>query len=149
MAHLAIVNFLNKEYTMAMRRTRTTTRRPATRRARTIRKVSRPWAKQEMAFMRKFYSKYETAWVARQLGRTVYSIRYKAVDLGIRKASPTVWRGHKGTSNAFKASCKGNWQRKTTSRWNKPAKRTTRSKTWRASTARRKTRTAARRKTRR
>lgn len=149
MVHLAIVNYSNKEYTMAMRRTRTTTRRSATRRSHTIHKVSRPWAKEEMSFMRKYYSKFETAWVAHQLGRTVYSIRYKAVDLGIRKASPTVWRGNKGNSNAFKASCKGTWSRKTTSRWNKPAKRNTHSKSWRASTARRKTRTTARRKTRR
>lgn len=134
---------------MAMRRTRTTTRRPATRRSHAMRKVSRPWAKEEMTFMRKFYSKYETAWVARQLHRTVYSIRYKAVDLSIRKASPTVWRGHKGSTNAFKACCKGNWPRKGTGRLNKPANRHNRSKTWRASTARRKTRTSARRKIRR
>jgi len=149
MTHLVIVNFSNKEYTMAMRRTRTTTRRPATRRSHATRKVSRPWAKEEMAFMRKFYSKYETAWVARQLGRTVYSIRYKAVDLGIRKASPTVWRGHKGSPNAFKTANKGAWSRTSTSRRNKTTKRTTRSKTWRASTTRRTTRRTARRKTRR
>ena len=139
---------------MAMRKTRTTTRKTTTRKAATrrnkpVRKVSRPWTRHEMSFMRKYYRKFETAWVARQLGRTVYSIRYKAVDLGIRKASPTVWRGNKGSSNAFKASCKGTWSRKTTSRMTKPANRNTRSKTWRASTTKRKTRTAARRKTRR
>ncbi len=96
---------------MAIRRTKTrrtpTTRRPATRKAAprksSPRKVSRPWTRAEMSFMRKYYRRYETAWCARQLGRTVYSVRYKAVDLSLKKASPSVWRGNKGPSNAFKA----------------------------------------------
>ncbi len=96
---------------MAIRKTKTrrasTTRKPATRKAATrktaTRKVSRPWTRAEMSFMRKYYRKFETAWCARQLGRTVYSVRYKAVDLSLKKASPSVWRGNKGPSNAFKA----------------------------------------------
>lgn len=96
---------------MAIRKTKTrrasTTRKPATRKAATrktaTRKVSRPWTRAEMSFMRKYYRKFETAWCARQLGRTVYSVRYKAVDLSLKKASPSVWRGNKGPANAYKA----------------------------------------------
>lgn len=78
----------------------TTTRRASSR------KSSTPWTRSEMAFMRKFYRNYETAWVARQVGRTVYSVRYKAVDLGIKKASPSVWRGNRGNTGAFKSFAK-------------------------------------------
>ncbi len=89
------------------RRASTSRRKPATRKAATRksapRKVSRPWTRAEMSFMRKYYRRFETAWCARQLGRTVYSVRYKAVDLSLKKASPSVWRGNKGPSNAFKA----------------------------------------------
>jgi hypothetical protein len=48
--------------------------------------------------MRKYYRNNETSWVARQLGRTVYSVRYKACDLNIRKARPSVWKGNTGVS---------------------------------------------------
>lgn len=124
---------------MVTRKTRTT--RTATKRH-SAAKVSRPWSSQECAFMRKFYRRFETAWVARQLGRTVYSVRYKAVDLSLKKATPSVWRGNKGAANAFKASTA--MKRKTTGR---PAtRRTTRSKTWRAST-RKTTRTSRTRRT--
>ena len=49
-----------------------------------------------MSFMRKYYRKFETAWIARQLGRTVYSVRYKAVDMSISKANPSVWKHRLG-----------------------------------------------------
>jgi len=52
--------------------------------------------------MRKYYKSYETSWIARQLGRTVYSVRYKAVDLSLKKASPSVWKGNRGSNNAFR-----------------------------------------------
>jgi len=58
----------------------------------------RPWSTQEISFMRKFYRVNETKWVARQLGRTVYSVRYKASSLSIKKANPSVWKGNKGTN---------------------------------------------------
>ncbi len=59
---------------------------------------NRPWNTKEVSFLRKFYRNNETTWVARQLGRTVYSVRYKASSLNICKANPTVWRGCKGTT---------------------------------------------------
>lgn len=85
---------------MPVRKTNVRRARP-TRKA-SSRKVSRPWTRDEIAFMRKYYRGYETAWVARQLGRTVYSVRYKAVDLSIKKASPKVWKGRTGAPNSFR-----------------------------------------------
>jgi hypothetical protein len=99
---------------MAMRRTSYRTRRANWPRRSPSRRVARPWTREEIAFMRKFYRNYETAWIARQLGRTVYSVRYKAVDLNIRKASPTVWKGHTGSPKAF------NWP--SPKRWNQPSR---------------------------
>lgn len=84
---------------MATRRTssnrRRTTRRPITRRAS---RGGSQWTPQEITFMRKYYRNNETAWVARQLGRTVYSVRYKASDLSIRKSRPSQWRGNTGVT---------------------------------------------------
>ena len=97
---------------MAMRRTRTARR--AVPRRRTTFRNARPWTREEIAFMRKFYRTYETAWVARQLGRTVYSVRYKAVDLNIKKASPSVWRGNTGNKNAFYSFAPGHRRTGTT-----------------------------------
>jgi len=116
------------------RTTRATTRRASTRRTTTRSKVQRPWSKEEMAFMRKFYRRYETAWIAKQLGRSVYSVRYKAVDMNLKKANPSVWRGNTGSANAFRKTAKGRKpaarrtaKRRTTSRkgW-KATQRTTR-----------------------
>ncbi|UCG60345.1 MAG: hypothetical protein JSV52_08390 [Candidatus Zixiibacteriota bacterium] len=126
---------------MARRKTRTS--RKAVRRSR---KACRPWSREEIAFMRKWYRRYETAWVARQLGRSVYSVRYKAVDLNIRKAKPSIWKGQKGPVNAFR---KTSW-RKPTSRKTASRRRTSRSRSWRATSRRRTTRRARpRRKARR
>ena len=139
---------------MAIRKTRTRrstvrTRKAAPRKTTRTRKVARPWSREEMAFMRKYYRRFETAWCARQLGRTVYSVRYKAVDLSLKKASPSVWRGNKGPANAFKAYGKST-TRKTT---RKAATRRTTSpkRSWRASTTKKRTprKAVARRKTRR
>ena len=85
---------------MATRKPQRKARRAAS--PRKTRRVARPWTREEIAFMRKYYRKYETTWCARQLGRTVYSVRYKAVDLNIQKASPSVWRGNRGPVNAFR-----------------------------------------------
>ena len=54
-------------------------------------KVTRVWTAQEITFLRKFYRNHETCWVAGQLGRTVYSVRYKASVLSIRKTNPSNW----------------------------------------------------------
>jgi len=71
---------------------RAVTRRPVARRTRRASNGGNVWTRQEISFMRKHYRKYPTAWIARQLGRTVYSVRYKASDLSIKKARPSVWR---------------------------------------------------------
>ncbi len=71
------------------RRTRKASPRPhATRYG----KTARPWTREEINFLRKYYRNHDTSWCARQLGRTVYSIRYKASDLSIRKTSPSHWK---------------------------------------------------------
>jgi hypothetical protein len=84
--------------------------------------------------MRKFYRKFETAWVARQMGRSVYSVRYKAVDLGIKKASPSIWKGNRGSNNAFQG-----WKpaRKSNSRQNTTTRRNNRTRTWQANSRKR------------
>jgi len=115
------------------RRSTRTTRRNWTRRS-SRRKVSRPWTREEMAFMRKYYRNYETSWVARQLGRTVYSVRYKAVDLHIRKANPSVWKGNRGANNAFRQPTS---RRKPQSTPRRRTARRSNKRTWRASTTRR------------
>ena len=120
---------------MATRKTKTRSRRAVTRRTTSYRRAARggnPWSREEIAFLRRNYRKYETAWVARQLGRTVYSVRYKASDLNIRKAKPTVWRGNTGgnVKPFFKSTTRRSKpaKRRPTSRrtrWAKPAKRRT------------------------
>ena len=130
------------------RPTRHSTRRPARR------KATRPWSPSECAFMRKYYRSHETKWVARQMGRTVYSVRYKAVDLNIKKSKPSVWKGNKGPKTAFKrfgGSTKAG--RKSTAR-RRPTRRsgfrsTARRRTTRKSSARRKTRKSSARRKRR
>jgi len=126
---------------MPTRKTRTA-RSSVPRRRATQRKVSRPWSREEIAFMRKFYRKFETSWIARQLGRTVYSVRYKASDLSIKKANPNVWKGNKGSRNAFSQFApKTGSRRRPTSRTTK-SRRTTKRRTYRAKTNNRRTRKA-------
>lgn len=55
-------------------------------------KMARVWSPQEITFLRKYYRFHDTTWVARQLGRTVYSVRYKASNLNIRKSNPSNWK---------------------------------------------------------
>lgn len=125
---------------MATRKTRTG-RTSVPRRSASQRKVARPWTREEIAFMRKYYRKFETTWVARQLGRTVYSVRYKAVDLNIKKANPSVWKGNKGTNNAFRpATPKRATSRKSSkSSRTQKSRRTTSKRRWAASTTRKTT----------
>jgi hypothetical protein len=128
---------------MAYRKTKRSWRKPTSRRT-TIRRRSKsgsPWSREEIAFLRKNYRYNETKWVARQLGRSVYSVRYKASDLSIRKANPSSWKGHTGNKKTSRPSSR--WTRKpaqrrrTTSRtrWAKTTRRTTRKpakrKNWR------------------
>ncbi len=123
---------------MATRKTRTG-RTSVPRRRASQRKVARPWTREEIAFMRKYYRKFETTWVARQLGRTVYSVRYKAVDLNIKKANPSVWKGNKGNKNAFRPTTPKRATSRKTSRSTKKTRRTTSKRRWAASTTRRRT----------
>lgn len=114
---------------MATRKTNTA-RRAVSRRRTSPRKVTKQWSSQEIQFMRKYYRQYETSWIARQLGRTVYSVRYKACTLNIKKANPNVWKGNKGTKNAWNSfSPKGS--RPTTSRTTR-SRRTTKTGQWKA-----------------
>jgi hypothetical protein len=116
---------------MAIRKTRSrrTTRRATTRRTTPRRSAKRggsPWTRQEIAFLRKNYRKNETAWVARKLGRTVYSVRYKASDLKIRKANPSTWKAKPATKKSTRMS-KPRRKPASRTRWaKKPARRTTR-----------------------
>jgi len=92
---------------MAARKSRSRTRRVVTRRRvtrspRRNAKGGNVWSRQDIAFMRKYYRNNETSWVARQLGRTVYSVRYKASDLSIKKSPPSIWRGNHGVTTAKK-----------------------------------------------
>lgn len=113
--------------------------RKKTRRAAPRRKVAsrvvRPWSREEVAFMRKYYRKFETSWIARQLGRTVYSVRYKAVDLSIKKANPSIWRGNVGTKNAFRPTKPRTTTRKITRK--ATTRRTTRTRSYKASAPKR------------
>ncbi|MFQ5500271.1 MAG: hypothetical protein ACE5FH_11440 [Candidatus Zixiibacteriota bacterium] len=135
---------------MAMRRTKWGTRRTTSTRTSRTRggNINRPWSTSEMAFMRKFYRKFETAWVARQLGRTVYSVRYKAVDLCIKKAAPSIWKGNRGASNAFSSFNKGRGGTMKTNRTT-TKRRTPSTRSWRATSKKRTSRkSTTRRRTR-
>jgi hypothetical protein len=95
---------------MATRKFRTTPRRNhrcATPRrhttTRSYKQGGRPWSREEIAFMRKYYRNNETKWCARQLGRTVYSVRYKASSLSIKKSNPSNWKGNTGTYRPTKS----------------------------------------------
>ncbi|UCD57554.1 MAG: hypothetical protein JSV16_00135, partial [Candidatus Hydrogenedentota bacterium] len=79
------------------------------------------------AFMRKYYRNYETAWIARQLGRSVYSVRYKAVDLHLKKANPSVWKGNTGSPQAFNR----NWRKRSNFPRTPRRSRPRRTRTWR------------------
>lgn len=127
---------------MAFRKSRTT--RSSVRRS-TRGRSTRPWTRGECAFMRKYYRNHETKWVARQMGRTVYAVRYKAVDLCITKAQPSVWKGNKGSKNAF---ARFGGSTTPAGRHTKPSRRTSRTRTWGAA-SRRRTRTTRTSRTRR
>ena len=127
---------------MATRKTRTPKRRVASPKRRTRRGVSgTPWSKQEVAFMRKYYRNNETAWVARQLGRSVYSVRYKASDLNIKKAAPSIWRGNKGVTSVRKSKARPTKTRRAA------ARRTTTKRSWSAKNRTRKARATSKRRT--
>ncbi len=113
---------------MATRKFRSTQRRnyrPARRQhtTRWSKQGGRPWSREEIAFMRKYYRYNETSWVARQLGRTVYSVRYKASSLSIRKSNPSTWRGCKGTTQPQHT---GRYNRTPKTRWARSTRRTPR-----------------------
>jgi len=137
---------------MAARKSRTrarrvSTRRPATRKVRRASNGGNTWSRDEVAFMRKYYRVNETAWVARKLGRTVYSVRYKASDLNIKKSRPSIWRGNEGVTKAKSKAAKKT--RRPSTRKAYRAKSPRRSSTRRASTRRTKSRTTRRATSRR
>jgi hypothetical protein len=72
-----------------------------------------------MSFMRRHYRTNTTKWVARQLGRTVYSVRYKASSMRIRKANPSVWRNAQPTTRPTQRRRQPNWK----TRWAKTMRR--------------------------
>jgi hypothetical protein len=88
-------------------------------RTRTRSKGNRVWTREEIAFLRKYYRNHETQWVARQLGRTVYSVRYKASDLNIRKANPSSWKTPTRGKVSFGYKPSRRTRRTRTSRWSK------------------------------
>lgn len=96
--------------------------RPSVRRT-TARKVARVWTRQEISFLRKYYRFHDTSWCARQLGRTVYSVRYKASDLSIKKANPSKWKQAPKGKFAFGMTNRPTTRRKPTNR-----RKTTRTK---------------------
>ncbi|MFH1701304.1 MAG: hypothetical protein ABIE07_12040 [Candidatus Zixiibacteriota bacterium] len=97
---------------MATRR-KTRKVRPMVRRTR-VKKVARVWTREEISFLRKYYRFHDTSWCARQLGRTVYSVRYKACDLSIRKANPSNWKNPPKVKMAFGHKVTPTTRRKTT-----------------------------------
>ena len=104
---------------------RATTRSTASRKASTRRATSRKaaprrgvnggniWSSSDVAFMRKNYRTHSTAWCARQLGRTVYSVRYKASDLHIKKAKPSVWKDTPSRKKTTRRATKRSWSKST------------------------------------
>lgn len=118
---------------MAFKKNRHSTRRATSRTNRA--KGGRPWTRQDIAFLRKNYRNNATKWVARQLGRTAYSVRYKASSLSIKKAKPSIWRANTRTNRPsqqrFHNAPKMRWARsmRRTTRHARPRRRT-RSSRW-------------------
>jgi len=95
--------------------------RPNYRRFRTN-KVARVWTRDEIAFLRKYYRNHDTSWCARQLGRTVYSVRYKASNLNIRKVNPSMWKTPPKMKFVFGTTTKRTYTRKNVRRTKKPTR---------------------------
>ena len=107
-----------RKFRSTQRRNYRPTRRPHT--TRWSKQGGRPWTREEIAFMRKYYRYNETSWVARQLGRTVYSVRYKASSLSIRKSNPSNWRGNTGSTQPQHT---GRYNRTPKTRWARTTRR--------------------------
>ncbi len=60
----------------------------------TFTRGQKAWTKREEAVLRKYYRHMPTKWLERKLKRTAYSIRWRASQLQIRKARPTIWRAN-------------------------------------------------------
>ena len=128
---------------MAARKPRRRMSRVASRRTtprRTRGNGGNVWSREEIAFLRKYYKQYPTSWVARQLGRTAYAVRYKASDLSIKKSRPSVWRAN--SSNQPKTNWRQRNARQSSSRQTKWTRRPAR----RAQSRRRMTRKATSRR---
>lgn len=60
------------------------------------------WAKMEERFMRQYYGRYDSWWIAYQLSRTGEAIQKKAGRMGLRKARlRSVWLNHYGAPDAY------------------------------------------------
>jgi hypothetical protein len=99
-----------------VRKTRPNYRRPR------MSKIARVWTREEVAFLRKYYRNHDTSWCARQLGRTVYSVRYKASNLSIRKANPSMWQTPPKQKFVFGTAKKRPTTRKSVRRTKKPVR---------------------------
>ncbi len=102
--------------------TRRKTRKPRRSYRRPRSKMARVWTPQEISFLRKYYRNHDTSWVARQLGRTVYSVRYKASDLNIRKSNPSNWKTPPKNIMFFSPKKTRKTSRRRVSRSRKPAR---------------------------
>lgn len=71
------------------------------------------WAPIEVSFLRKFYRRYDTTWLAKQLKRTRYGVLHKAKRLGLTKVVGGSYKGNKGDRYAYRDFVAA----KTTARW--------------------------------
>lgn len=67
--------------------------------SRTKRKLTwkRPWSREDVKFLRKYYKYNDTKWIMRQLNRTRYAVRNQAQWWGLHKAKFTrLYLGNQG-----------------------------------------------------
>jgi hypothetical protein len=55
-----------------------------------------------LSFLRKFYRRYDTTWLAKQLKRTRYGVLHKAKRLGLIKVADGSYKGNKGDRYAYR-----------------------------------------------
>lgn len=78
------------------KRSKTTTPRQTSTTKGRSRGGNHEWSRGDIAFLRKYYRNWPTTWVANKLERTVYGVRFKASELNIKKALPSVWKKNLG-----------------------------------------------------
>ena len=60
------------------------------------------WAPIEVSFLRRFYRRHDTGWVAKQLKRTRYGVLHKAKRINLTKVADGSYKGHKGDRYAYR-----------------------------------------------